>query len=122
MSSFTSDLIITPMPDGRRWKLLRSFTYYVGKGHTNKVVVHRGFITDFASVPQPLWWLIPPWGKYGKAAIVHDYLYQHQTVSREDADRIFLEAMGVLKVKNWRKYPMYLAVRLFGWVAWKKEK
>jgi hypothetical protein len=40
-----------------------------------------------------------------------------QALFRE-ADGIFLEAMGVLGVKNWRKYPMFLAVRCFGFLAW----
>jgi len=121
MSSFTSPLIVTPMPDGRRWKLVRSFTYHVGsKDSGRKVVVHRGFVTDFASVPRLLWWLISSWGRYGKAAVVHDYLYKYHVGTRREADGIFFEAMGVLNVRRWRKYPMYISVRLFGWFAWKK--
>jgi len=121
MSSFTSELLVSPMPDGRRWELERPFTYHVGSRHSReKVRVPVGFITDFASVPSFLWWLIPPWGKYGKAAIIHDYIYQHHgNYSRRQADNIFLEAMTVLGVKNWRKYPMYLAVRIFGHPAWR---
>ena len=131
MSSFTTPLVVRKMPDGKRWRLVNSFTYRIGdKDSKDKIVVHNGFVTDFASVPRFLWWLIPPRGKYGKAAVLHDWLYQHHsfscgdilyTVTREKADKIFLEAMGVLSVRKWRKYPMYLAVRLFGKLAWRKK-
>tara|TARA_Y100000310_G_scaffold334175_1_gene413284 strand:+ start:1812 stop:2135 length:324 start_codon:yes stop_codon:yes gene_type:complete len=107
------------MPDGRRWKLSYSFSYRVGnKKSRDKLVVWRGFVTDFASVPRCLWWVVPQWGKWGKAAVLHDFLYQTKLRSRREADGIFLEAMGVLGVKNWRKYPMFLAVRCFGFLAW----
>jgi Protein of unknown function (DUF1353) len=39
------------------------------------------FVTDLASVPQSLTWLVPRYGKYTKAAILHDYLCQ--TVGKE---------------------------------------
>jgi len=132
MSSFTTPLVVSPLPDGRRWKLVNSFTYRIGSDTSQeKIVIHNGFITDFASVPQFLYWFLPPWGKYGKAAVLHDYLYKHHSVkisetrymafNRRKADEIFLEAMGVLGVKNWRKYPMFVAVRLFGGLSWSKR-
>uniref|UniRef100_A0A6M3KK14 DUF1353 domain-containing protein n=1 Tax=viral metagenome TaxID=1070528 RepID=A0A6M3KK14_9ZZZZ len=120
MSSFTTPLIVTPMLDGRKWKLVEPFRYHVGTRRSKEVItVPVGFITDFASVPSIFWSLIPPTGKYGKATVVHDFLYQAKTRTRKEADAIFLEAMAVLGVKNWRKYPMYWAVRLFGWLAWR---
>uniref|UniRef100_A0A6H1ZSQ1 DUF1353 domain-containing protein n=1 Tax=viral metagenome TaxID=1070528 RepID=A0A6H1ZSQ1_9ZZZZ len=122
MSSFTSPLIVTPLDDGRTWKLVEPFRYHIGdRNSENIITIPEGFVTDFASVPSIFWTLIPPYGKWGKAAVVHDFLYQFQYRTRKEADKIFLEAMGVLKVKNWRKYPMYLAVRWFGWLAWKNN-
>lgn len=136
MSSFTTRLEVSPMPDGRRWKLIRTFSYDVGrKGSGVTIKVPAGFITDFASSPPAVWWLIPPWGKYGKAAIIHDYLYQNHRyrsqaqrmsspliklpVTRKYADDIFREAMIVLGVAPWRCSLMYWGVRAFGWLAWK---
>lgn len=119
MSSFLSPLVVTPMPDGRKWRLVRSFTYHVGSLQSKtKVIVKAGFITDFASVPSQMWWLLPPWGKYGKAAIIHDYLYQNHLFTRGIADHIFFEAMGVLKVPTWKRLLMFWAVRIFGRVTW----
>jgi hypothetical protein len=66
--------------------------------------------------------LIPRWGKYGKAAIVHDFLYWDQGRTRKESDDIFREAMGVLGVAGWRKYLMYWTVRLFGGLAWRANR
>jgi hypothetical protein len=39
------------------------------------------FVTDLASVPRSLTWLVPRYGMYTKAAVLHDYLCQ--TVGKE---------------------------------------
>ena len=123
MSSFLTPLVVTPMPDGRKWKLVRPFSYHVGNLQSKtKITIKAGFVTDFASVPSQLWWLIPPWGTYGKAAIVHDWLYHEQIFTRGIADHIFYEAMGVLRVPHWKRLLMLWAVRLFGRVTWKERK
>lgn len=120
MSSFTSPLKASPLDNGRDWEILEEFTYFVGELDSNThVTVPVGFVTDFASVPRMLWSIIPPWGKYGKAAIIHDYLWLGYTmvvegrqtpVDRKTANLIFLEAMGVLDVNVCIRYPMYWAV------------
>lgn len=126
MSSFTTPLIVEALPGGRRWKLTEPFEYHVGEYPSEFVLrVPEGFTTDFASVPRIFWALISPYGKAGKAAVVHDYLYHLnrvglEVVTRKQADGIFLQAMGVLGVAAWRKYPMYLAVRLFAGSGWKE--
>ncbi len=83
-------------------------TYYVGElGSDEKIKVLCGFQTDFASVPRIFWWLVPKWGKYGKAAIIHDYCYWDQDYSRKRSDEIFPEAMRVLGVAPWRKFMIF---------------
>jgi len=122
MSSFTTPLVVTPLDNGKQWKLTRAFTYHIGEETSKeKIVVPIGFITDFASVPRLLWPLIPSFGRYGKAAVLHDYLYSIQYKnSRSTCDDIFYEAMSVLDVKWWRKRLIYRGVRIGGWVAWNK--
>jgi len=123
MSSFTTPLVVSPLPDGRHWRLVLKFGYDVGrKGSNDRITVPAGFITDFASSPPPIWWLIPSWGKYGKAAVIHDYLYQHRTRTRKEADNILREAMLVLNVAPWRVSLIYRGVRMFGWLAWRRRK
>lgn len=119
MSHFTEILIVSPLADGRTWCLRKEFGYDVGKeGSGETISVPVGFLTDFASIPRPLWWLFPRWGRYGNAAVIHDYCYWEQHYSRKRADEIFLEAMAVLKVSSITRHTMYLAVRLFGCIAW----
>jgi len=82
------------------------------------------FETDFASVPRlPL-----VYDLFGDRAhyesVPHDYLYcknSKPVVSRETADKIFLEAMKV-RGKGWFvRSMMYAGVRVGGWVAYHKR-
>jgi len=79
-------------------------------------------MTDFASIPRPLWIILPRWGKYGNAAVIHDYCYLEQSRSRLESDRIFRQAMGVVNVAKCTICVMYCAVRLWGWLAWAGSK
>ena len=123
MSSFTTELKLSPNDDGRTWRLLEAFEYHVGdKGGDEVVRVPAGFETDFASVPRFFWRIFPPWGSYGKATVIHDYCYRVRPCSRKRADKIFLEAMKVLGVGYCMRHTMYRAVRMFGGWAWRKNK
>jgi len=125
MSTFTTPLCVQFI-DGRYWLLLTPFEYYVGDDANNEVIfVHAGFKTDFASIPRFAWPIIGhPTGRYGKAAVVHDYLYSDPSAgvaearSRRRCDQIFLEGMQVLGVGWLKRSVMYSAVRLFGSAAW----
>jgi hypothetical protein len=123
MSQFTAPLLVTPLTDGKSWMIVSNFGYDVGSENSGDTVqVTNGFVTDFASVPRVLWWALPKWGIYGKAAIIHDWLYWDQSRSRAQADAIMLEAMAVLNVPLVRKRLIYRAVRTFGSMAWKRNK
>lgn len=119
MSSFTTPLIVRHL-DGQRWRLMESFKYAVGDEYSEEIIrVPRGFITDFASIPRLFWTIIGhPTGKYGKAAVIHDYCYFRKLYSRKRSDEIFYEAMKVLKVPFVKRWLMYHAVRMFGWLPW----
>ena len=125
MSSFTSPLVITLMENGRCWKLVRAFTYRIGSEYSNAPVrVPRGFITDFASIPKFLFWLLPWWAKFNKSSVLHDWFYKiKRNENRKEADDIWYEAMGIefRNHKHGKKIAWleYRAVRLFSWSAWK---
>jgi hypothetical protein len=98
------------------------------------------FVTDLLSVPRSLTWLIPRYGMYTKAAVLHDYLCQtvgKETIEvyptpataakraaapgepqiirledRSDADEIFRLAMTELGVPWARRWLMWSAVNL----------
>jgi hypothetical protein len=123
MSRFTESLVVTPKPDGRTWIVLSDFGYEVGEEGSGDVInVGIGFHTDFASIPRPLWVFLPKWGKYGNAAVIHDYLYWEQPRTRLESDTILLEGMVVLEVAYFTRYAIYWAVRLGGWWAWRRNR
>jgi hypothetical protein len=123
MSRFTEPLVVTPLPDGKTWIILNEFAYEIGEeGSGNVINVPIGTYTDFASIPRTLWAVFPRWGKYGNAAVIHDWMYWDQSRSRKEADDIFLEGMEVLEVPTWKRRAIYSAVRTFGGIAWKSNQ
>lgn len=124
MSRFTKVLVVSPLADGKTWYLREEFGYDVGQeGSKDRIDVPVAFLTDFASVPRPFWWLFPRWGRYGNAAVLHDFLYWDQRRPKGEADRIFLEAMEVLEVGWLTRHTLFAAVWLFGcWSWWKKSR
>jgi len=101
------------------WEIYEDLTYKDDKLGI-KVTVPKGQTTDFASIPRIFWPILPPVGRYSRAAVVHDYLYRHGLFTRKDCDLIFLHAMEELNVAKWKRIVMYWAVRLFGAPAYKK--
>lgn len=127
MSSFTSPLIAEFLDNGIDYKIHEQFAYHIGELNSGRwVQVPVGYVTDLASTPRILWAILPPNGKYGKAAVIHDYLCTHKkvmtadgfvTISRKEADEIFYEAMGVLGVPEWKRKTMWAAVRAYAIVT-----
>lgn len=98
----------------RLWQLTEPLTY---EGSYQTFIVPESFVTDFASVPKLLTWLVPPYGLYTKAAVLHDYLLQSHMVTQSDADGIFRRAMRELGVSFLRRWMMWAAVRSQGKLA-----
>lgn len=121
MSHFLNALILEPEDDGVNWVVKEDFDYDIGEIGGEKIIVPAGFRSDLGSVPQIFWNLIPPIGKPLRGYILHDWLYSCQTFSRFMSDNILLEAMEVAGVGYFKRITIYFAVRLFGWVAWKKN-
>lgn len=156
MSSFTSQLVVSPLSDGRNWRLVKSFTYHIGtKFSRHYIRVPKGFVTDFASVPRvtsPLvtigallllfthhvWPTIiilsvlsilswfSPYGRHGKPAVIHDWLYHTKEImgkpiTRKRADDIYREASQIMHTEKWRVFMEYWALRLGGWMAWHRK-
>ncbi len=86
------------------------------------ITAPEGFVTDYASTPRIIWWLMPKAGeKYDAAAVIHDYLYRHNTYPQIECDQVFREAMLASGVRSLRAATMYRALRLFGWVAYNNQ-
>ena len=120
--NFLNDLDVHLMGD-YTWLLDSCLVYYsVILGCT--VTVPKGFATDLASVPR-VPFIYEAWGNRAhREAVLHDYLYRAGAVpdcTRDQVDRVFLEAMESRGVKWSIRYPMYWGVRLGGWTAWKRR-
>lgn len=108
------------MPDGKTWRLDGPFSYSPALG--GHITVPTGFVTDLASIPKLFWNILPPFGKYTEAAVIHDWLYRTHKIPRAGADAILLEAMDLCRVPAWQRRVIYLAVRIFGGFAYRNEK
>lgn len=100
--------------------LLKPITWKPNPGQESYplVTVPVGFVTDFASIPRAFWSALRPDGLYTYPAIVHDFLYWEQSVSREAADAIFKFAMEDFRIGSATIASIYNAVRAFGGLAW----
>ena len=120
MGSFETPLRLEYL-DGRTWRVLEGFRFRPTDG--DLIVVPAEFITDFASVPRFFWRIFPPTGEYGKAAVIHDYLYQFPgDRDRGGCDQVFLDGMECLGVGWWTRQTMHKAVRLGGWKPWNRYR
>lgn len=83
--------------------------------------VPAGTTTDFATVPQIIQWLIPTYGKYTLAAILHDHFcYELANAYKEkrepfitsvDTDGVFRRIMRELGVSFAQRWLMWCGVR-----------
>ncbi len=80
------------------------------------IKVPQGFLTDFASIPRLFWPILPPFGPWRYAAVIHDYLFTldcpHFLI-----DAIFRHIMEEFKdIRTWQRVVIYYAVRAY-WVG-----
>ena len=126
------DKVHPSLRDGRTlWALTESLVYWPSDGH-DPIVVPRGFVTDLASIPRPLWSWLPPDGPWAKAAVIHDFLYYTQgygvwkchdtrlrrTYSKADADWILRDAQKDRNVGIVSRNLVWLGVHIGGQNGW----
>ena len=93
----------------------------VGLG--GEITVPAGFITDLTSVPPIFRLFVSRAGPWLEAAVVHDYLYiawqliegrGPRDLDRRFADDIMFAVMKKANVSAWRRWAIYLALRVAG--------
>lgn len=112
---FLTYLVVRPL-DEKHWELQRDLVY---EGNTDYFLVETGSKTDFASVPRMFWWLVPRYGRYTEAAVLHDFLCDQArrgNFNRCDADGIFRRTLREFGVSYVRRRMMWAAVRWAGGV------
>lgn len=118
----TTDIVLRrlPLQDGDReqFTLHRLVTYSRGAEEPDGPFTYtvppadEEFVSDLASVPQLLTWLVPKSGRHLPAALIHDALVDDPDIDRFAADRLFRDAMGDLDVGFIRRWLMWTAVSL----------
>lgn len=108
---FLDPLIVRHL-DSTTWVVEQDLRFISNSGDI--IYIPAGLETDFASVPRVFWSIIPPTGRWGSAAVLHDFLYETRFYDRKTCDDLFLEAMKNLGVNYFVRYIMYYAVRSFG--------
>lgn len=110
---FDDPHVVVRQRDRRHFELLEPLRYH---GNQETFTVPAGFVTDFASVPRPVVWLIPTYGVYTPAAILHDHLWAaartpEPLLSRADADGLFRRSLRELGVSAPKRWVMWAGVR-----------
>lgn len=104
-------LVISPLNDGR---------YVVYEDYKDIPV---GFITDGASIPRFLWRVIdhPFQSDYIEVYVEHDHDYAVGKIQRKEADQKMLNGLKAKGMGYFKRYTIYWAVRLFGWMHWNEN-
>lgn len=122
MIGFNKGLVLEKIRGGLRklWRVKNTVKYY--SGYTGEhYKLRAGFVTNLASTPFFMWWIIPPFGKYAWECALHDYLYSGDVyITRKDADIVFLEALTHGKTTHWQSMMLYRSVRYFGWLYYRE--
>jgi hypothetical protein len=120
MSNFTTTLDAEISDNGASFELIAPFKYDLGyRGSGISITVPAGFVTDLASVPRWARPVFPIYGKYTKAAVLHDYLWSIKGkladtfFTQHETNKIFREAMVVLHVPWLTRLIFYFAVEWF---------
>ena len=116
MSRFVTTLK-TDQTDRRTYKLLDDLV--LADDYQRTIIVPAGFVTDFASIQVlhnaflfVLFALVSGYGNY--AATVHDWLYEHGSLTRKEADAVLYRALRAEGVARWRAWLMWAGVRIGG--------
>lgn len=109
---------VLPAHVSNEWVLTRDLRWRDPLG--NVVVVTRGTETDGASIPWYVKWLFPE-TRIIAAGALHDELYRRTRPGRRYADMVFYEALVSLEIPAWRAWLAWVALRAFGWAAYRRN-
>ena len=109
---FEAGHVVVRRLDDQFWRVEEPLVY---RGRRDRFTVPSGFRTDFASVPRVVVWLIPRFGRYTAAAILHDWLctvgIETGQVTSREADGLFRRVMREQGVPVVRRWLMWAGVR-----------
>lgn len=120
----------------RKWEVAENYFFVMPDGQL--VMIPKGFIFDGASTPKFLWGLLDPTGVLLIQGLIHDFGYRYDYLwafnekrqlyklhlggCREFWDQLFLDIGNDLYDLQVTGYLSWLMLRIFGWLAWKKNR
>lgn len=114
----------------RTFCLVEDLLFYSAR-HRGLIMAPAGMASDGASVPRPLWWLVPPSGQYDYGVVFHDGAYRGTLVNgdgdamhfiRALADALLDEVNEATGVAGWERAVLYRGVRLGGALAYQRAQ
>ena len=109
---FESSELVVRRLDAETWAVVHPLAY---RGDRDRFVVPAGFRTDFATVPRVVTWLVPRFGAFTLAAVLHDWLCTEGitsgVVTSREADGLFRRVMRESGVPVLRRWLMWAGVR-----------
>ncbi len=106
--------------DGHNCFLLEGFTYTARNGEV--VNIAPDFGTDGASTPSTMWTILPPFGSYWMACVLHDCCYRYLLMPKERCDELLNEAMQLLGVRDSAIQTISHGVHIFGWNSFEEAR
>ena len=113
------------------------FPMFYKFNNSDYILIPSGLRTDYASIPRPLWVLLPPRGNWSEAAVLHDYMYKfngkitiytkldnryikkaYYFINKSKCDEIFYNALLQIGVNKTLAKMFFVSVYLFGLKAW----
>ena len=117
---FAKLTLLTEAADGRHVKLMEPLVFIRPNGEV--ITAPIGTLSDGASTPPVIWPVIPPFGSYWLATVLHDYLYRITKRDKDECDLILLEAMVSLEVPLLLREAIYEGVHLGGGIAFDDDR
>lgn len=104
-----------------KYEILNDITVFIAPA--TPVILYKGSITDFASIPKLFHIFIDKDDNaIAIASLVHDALYKSEWVDRRVADSILIALMKYRNAPLWKRVMVYTGVRMGGWVVWRGHK
>lgn len=132
-ASVVEDIYIRPVPRNvyapwlnersNKVELVRDFVVRIvdEDGEVHWIVVPRGYVSDWSSIPRFLWVVFAPnYSEARRGAVLHDYIYSHLYwyYSKEFADKAMVALMEKDNASKASRTSFYWSVRLGGKGGW----
>ncbi len=112
---FLNNVSLMPSETDHRWTFDGALHAAGSKGDIWTIA--QGFVSDLGSVPQSMWWFLPPYGgQMTRIYGLHDWMCmldrQHRGPGRHDTDGVFRLFMEEAKISWLRRWLTWGAVRV----------